>query len=514
MTEPSSPPKVRPVRPLNRWGLGTLSLIQIVLFAILLLALNYLSATHFSRKDLSREANYTLSPSTTRYLEGAAVRGREKPMKWIMAYRRSAPFYERVRAIAEEYSRHSHGKIQLEIVDPLRGSDRAQEVTAAYGIPLTRDLIIMDARTDEGPVSSQDAEGNNILSPHVKLIVADDMAVFTMADRQRKISGFQGEDILTARLVESIEGRSRKMLFLADKSRLDAEGENSPLASLDHTLQFQNVEMTGITLSGLSEIPADAEGIALVAPKYDFTDEEIAVLERYWNRPRAAILVLLKAGDAPPKLRAFLRGNGITPRRDRVMTVTDKKRIDTTARGFFTSGVPFTQDLAGQATAFEGASSSLEVREGAEDLMTRQINPIGLIQAAPEFWGETKFGGKEIAFDETEDHKDSLFLAASVSRGAASDDRFAAETSRMVVISSTDFLESKQQRAENIDFLASSVNWLMDRQALSGIGPRSLGTYKLPILDAQVSFINRVNLFFLPGFLILIGGFIWSSRRA
>lgn len=514
MTEPSPPLQAKPARPLNRWGLGTLSLFQIVLFAILLLALNYLAARHFARKDLSREGNYTLSSATSRYLKDPSVSGREKPMKWIMAYRRSSPFYERVRAIAEEYARHSNGRIELEIVDPLRSSDRTQEVAAAYGLPLTRDLIIMDARTDGGPVSSQDAEGNNILNPHVKVIVADDMAVFTTADGQRKITGFQGEDVLTARLVESIEGRARKILFLADKSRLDAEGENSPLAALNRTLLFQNVEMSGVTLSGLGDIPAEAEAIALVAPKYDFTDEEIAVLERYWNRPRAAMLVLLKAGDAPPKLRTFLRSNGVTPRRDRVLTITDKKQIDTTARGIFAYGVEFTKDLAGQTTVFEGASSSLEVREGAEDLMNRQINPIGLIQAAEGFWGETKFGGKEVAFDETEDHKAPLFLAASITRGAASDDRFAAETSRMVVISSTDFLEPKQQRAENIDFLASSVNWLMDRQALAGIGPRSLGTYKLPILDAQVSFINRVNLFFLPGFLILIGAFIWSSRRA
>jgi hypothetical protein len=84
----------------------------------------------------------------------------------------------------------------------------------------------------------------------------------------------------------------------------------------------------------------------------------------------------------------------------------------------------------------------------------------------------------------------------------------------MVVISNTDFLDPKTQRAENIDFLASSANWLMNRQSLAGIGPRSLGTYKLPILEAQVSFINRVNLFFLPALLALIGAFVWSARRA
>ena len=146
--------------------------------------------------------------------------------------------------------------------------------------------------------------------------------------------------------------------------------------------------------------------------------------------------------------------------------------------------------------------------------MNRQINPVGLIQAAPGFWGETKFGEKDTAFDEKEDHKAPLYLAACITRGAANDDRFAEGTSRMVVIANTDFLSSDKQLAENIDFLASSANWLMNRQALIGIGPRSLGIYKLPILEAQVSFINRVNLFFIPAFLILIGAFVWSSRRA
>ena len=513
MSDSTSEPKAKPARPLNRWGLGTLSVLQIVFLASTLIALNYLAASHYTRLDLSREANYTLSPSTKNFLKSAAIRERAQPIKWIMAFRRTSPFYERVRALAEEYARLSGGKIQLEIVDPLRSSDRTQEVTAAYGLPLTKDLIVMDARTDDSAVSTEDKNGNRILHPNVKLIVAEDMAIYTTAETQRRITGFQGEDVMTARLVESIEGRTRKMLYLADKSRLSGEGEDSPVKSLQKTLLFQNVELQGINLSGLAEIPADTEGLALVAPKYDLTDSELTVLETYWNSPKAAMLVLLKPGEVPPKLRTFLRSLGVTPRRDRVITLVDG-RIDTTTRAFFTPGVDFTKDFAGQTTVFEGASSSLEVREGAEDLMNRQINPIGLIQAAPGFWGESKFGEKDTRFDEKEDTLPPIFLAACVTRGAASDDRFSADTSRMIVMSNTDFLDPTQQRAENIDFLASSVNWLMNRQSLAGIGPRSLGTYKLPILDAQVSFINRVNLFFLPAFLIVIGAFVWTSRRA
>ncbi len=512
MPEESPEPKRKIARPLNRWGAGTLSVLQVLLLGITVIAVNYLAASHFKRFDLSREAAYTLSPATQHYLRDKAVTERARPVKWIMAFRRSSPFYERARVLAEEYERLSNGKISLEIVDPLRSADRTQQVMATYGLPLTKDLIVIDARTDDGPISTEDKDGNHILNSNVKVVVADDLAVFGTADGQRKITGFQGEDVLTARFVEAIEGRARKMYFLSDKSGFDPMDESSPLKSLRDLLLFQNVELQGLTLSGLTEIPADAEALALLAPKYDLSPAELAVLDKYWNRQRAAMLVLLKPGDVPPKLRGFLRGYGVTPRRDRIVG-RNADGIDTTMRGTFAYNVDFIKDLAGQTAIFEGASSSLEVREGAEDLMNRQINPIGLIQASEGFWGETKFGGKDVAFDEKEDNKPPLYLAASVIRGAAGDDRFAAATSRMIVIANTDFLDPKRQHAENIDFLASSVNWLVDRQSLAGIGPRSLGTYKLPIFDAQVSFINRVNLFFLPGLLVIAGLFTWASRR-
>ena len=512
MSDPTSAPDDKPVRPLNRWGLGSLAVLQTALLAVIGIALNYLAVHHYTRADLSRSADYTLSSATRRYLAGDALNHRDKPVQWILAFRRTSPFYERVRAIAEEYARLSNGKIKLRLVDPLRSPDRMQEVSAAYGLTLVRDLIIIDARNDDSPVTTEDANKTRVLNPHVKLVIADDMGVFTAAEGSRKLTGFQGEALLTARLVESLEGHPRKMALLADKSRLAADDARSPGKSLEELLRFQNIQLGTLHLSGLTDIPEDVAGIVLAAPKYDLSEAELAVLERYWNKPRAAILVLIDGGDAPAKLRAFLRGNGITARKDRVIA-REKNSLVTTARCVFTRGVDFTRDLAGQTTEFGGASSSLDVREGADDLLNRRIYPMGLIKVLDGFWGETKFGQGHEAFDEQEDNKPPLHLAACVTRGAESDDRFAADTSRMIVLSNTDFLDPKYQSAQNLDFLASSVNWLVGRESLTGIGPRPLGTYKLPLLEAQVSFINRVNLFFLPAMLGLVGAFVWSSRR-
>lgn len=510
---PNSESPKAPVRRLNRWGIGTLSVLQVMLLATLLIAANFISMRHFHRSDLTRDGAYSLSPATLKYL-AEGMDGRSRPVRWTLAYRRSNPHYERVRALAEEYQRRSRGGIVLEIVDPMRAKERTEQVMATYGLTFASDMIIIDARDDDSEVIATDPAGVRSLNPHVRLAVSQEMIV-SRTDNQgmRRPVGFQGEDVMTAQLVAAVEGRARRMLFLADKSRIDDEGENSPWRTLDHTLRMQNIELAPVRFSEMREVPEDAEGLVIVAPRFDFTEDEISALERYWQRPRSAILVLLDANETPRRLRAFLRSNGVTPRRDRIITRENGKLV-TSVRGTFSYQIDFLASLSGQAVVFDGASSSLEVRETAGDLLERGITPMSLIEVAPDFWGETRFGEGGEAFDPIEDHPGPLSLAASITRGVATDDRFAAETSRMIVVGNTDLLDPDRARAEPLDFLASSVNWLADRQALTGIGPRPFGTYKLPLLDAQVSFINRVNLIFLPALLLLIGGFIWSSRRA
>lgn len=83
MPESDEKPKKRP-RSISRWGTGTLSVLQILLLAIFLGAINYLSLHHFWRADLSRGNDYSLSPATKNYLASDAIRKRETPVKWIM----------------------------------------------------------------------------------------------------------------------------------------------------------------------------------------------------------------------------------------------------------------------------------------------------------------------------------------------------------------------------------------------------------------------------------------------
>lgn len=501
--------------------MGFLSIVQISLLLFAVICLNYISSQNYTRADYSRAADYSLSSWSVNYLKSDVIAKRERPVKWIMVFRRSSPVYERVRVLAEEYERKSGGKIQLEVIDPIRAADRAQQFAAAYNLKLVRDMILIDARpTDDAPVTREVKTGTAALNPHITLALGEEMITYAVDQNgQRRPDRFRGEDLLTARLVESIEGKPKTLLFLADKSRVDAEGDDSPWNHLSTILRYQNIQLKPVNLAGMKEIPADVNGVALIAPKYDFTEEEIATLEAYWNTPRSALLILLESGECPPKLKSFLRSKGVTPRKDTIIT-KDATRVITTARGNFTPGISFLKDLDGQSAVFEGVSSSIDVRENAEDLMVRKIAPMPLVQIMQGYWGESDYGkiGEDeqagMTFDPTRDSQAPLYLAAAVTRGAANDDRFAADTSRMVLVSNTDFLETNRQRAENMDFLAASSNWLVMRESLVGILPRPIGTYKLPLFEAQVSFLNRLNLIFAPLAFLLIGGLVYSSRRS
>ncbi len=496
-------------RPVKRFRIGFLSVLQVVLVVVIFLAVNFLSSQLYRPFDLSEDLDFTLSTSTSRYLASENITEREDPIEMTVVFRADAPYYSRIRPIAEEYARLSKGKIKLRFVDPIRANDLAETLAAEYGIIFQQDLVIIDARSKQERETSTEKQ----VSPHVNIVKFEDMVVYkTDANNQRRVVGFLGQDALRAGLISSIEGKPRKMWVLSDKSDLNTEGSGA-WSILSANLVSQNILPERIPFAGVEEIPEDVSCIAIIAPAYDLSADEIKLLESFWNRPKSSILITTGDKDVPPRLRAFLRGNGITPRHDRVLTVKSGA-VQTAVTSRFTSGTEFTRDLWEKNTLFEGNTQSLDVREGDNSLLTKGITPLLLLESWPTFWGETQFPAEKVAFDPREDTPGPVALAAAVIRGAPNDERLANEISKMIVISNTGFLEPKNAQVQNLDFLGSCANWLVGRDELTGEGPRSLRLYKLPLLKPQVAFINRVNLIFVPCFALLIGLLVWSSRRS
>ncbi|MGJ8726725.1 MAG: DUF7088 domain-containing protein [Roseibacillus sp.] len=497
------------MKPISRLGIGSRSLIQLVLALILFLSAAYLSANYFKVWDFTKDQDYTLSDLSNKILAKPSLSEREDPVRITVAFRKNSPYYQRVKRSVEEFVRESNGNIKAQFLDPIREPDAASRFASTYSVTLNSDLILIDARS----------KGAAQPDPNLtRSLWIDDLIIFrTDQNNQRRPVGFQIEDRLATALLSIAEGAPRKLYFLADKSPVESGSTESPWLMLADTLLRQNLILEPMNLSDTQSIPADAEGVVLVAPSYDLEDRELAILDEYWERPSSSILAILDPKHRPAKLRAFLRRHGVTPNNDRIVSVQNGRSINQVP-AIFTEFADVNEGLAGQSTTFEGPTCSLSVRESAEDLNSQKIFPLNLLLASPGFWGETRFQevGVLPKFDSSEDlsNKEGLPVAAAVIVGDATSDESASAASRMVVIANSHFLHPDRVREEQIDFVKNSVNWLIGREQLVGVGPRGLRTYKLNLIGTEVRFLNNLILFFLPAALLLWGALVWSNRRA
>ena len=507
-----------PPQPVKKLGLGVRAVLQIVFAILSLVFIYYLAFTYQTRKDLSERSDFTVSEATENLLRSSGVMDREEPIKIIAALRKSSPHYSRLRPVVEEYERLSKGKVKLEYLDPIRDKDRAFEIQNNYGDLLADklfedDIFIIDARKG---ASANSVEATEDVTSHLRYLPASSMVISrTDINNQRRIVGYQDEDLLSSMLQSAIEGKPRIMYLVEDKSDLEVTAAGSPLQVISEALQKQNIYLLPLKISQVDRIPENAEGLVIVAPEYDFEPKEIEVLESYWKRPSSAIIAYLNPTTRPVNLRAFLRKNGVTPRDDRIIR-TRNGRTENQVLATFTvgAGLGVNGSLEMKSVPFEGRVGSLEVREGAEDLVANRIQAYSLIETAPDFWGETDYKKANPKYDDDSDYSGPLSIGAAVIRGNANSDNTAPNISKMIILSTSDFLDPARLGNEQLDFVKNSTYWLLGREELMGIGPRSLQRRKLNLIKDDIKFLSNIVLFFIPVGLFLVAMFVWNIRRA
>ncbi|MEI2609634.1 MAG: hypothetical protein V9G20_13475 [Candidatus Promineifilaceae bacterium] len=62
------------------------------------------------------------------------------------------------------------------------------------------------------------------------------------------------------------------------------------------------------------------------------------------------------------------------------------------------------------------------------------------------------------------DTKPPVFVAASVERGGVQDESLRVDSARLVVVGNATLLDKLTRQAENQDFLAASLNWMLNRE--------------------------------------------------
>lgn len=478
----------------RRSGIGINVAIQIFLALALFAGINRLNYYHYWRWDLSPSQDYTLSPATLKYLDSLS-----RDVQIYIIFGRDSKVYGEVSSIVEEYHRNGRQRIKVRSIDTVRDIERAEQLKADTGLSLAQSGVLIRCGVNKRFITEEE-------------LVVREKGTST----NKQIIEFRGEDAISSALISVVEGRVRRFYYLVGKgSRSDTAESDAYNAAIELGKQ-QNFEVLQVNLSEISRIPADADGILILGPRYDLSEREVSMLNDYWRTKRAGIFIMLDPGGETTRLNAFLALNGVRPRGDRVLcaesTSTGPKK-EYTVLGEFLKDIPFTRHLISSAITLVGQSESLEIRQDSPELKEQSILAQPIILASPRYWGERQFL-EELPVVDEEDTVPPIYVAASIERGALTEESQRADSSRMIVVANSTLLDKQTMLAVSHDFVAAGLNWLMNREDFIGIPAKSRHSYRIQLTQKQHELIFWITSITLPGIVLGFGLMVWASRRA
>ncbi|MFZ4778529.1 MAG: Gldg family protein [Terrimicrobiaceae bacterium] len=476
--------------------------LQVLAMLVLYFGVNFLSFEYYSRIDCSRSQKFALSSQTRR-----VIREFKKPVNIIVI---SSPSFLSpatqilgdLRNLLAEIQFSGRERVLIEYVDATRDLSRMRVLQSQYKFNNADSLIILDY------------DGRS------RFLNIGEMADFDMRPVAQgeppRLTAFRGEQVLTSALISLLRPESQVVYFLQGHGE-PSLGPTSPIAVLTDYIQKQNAKVDGLSLASADVIPPDAGAVVILAPKFDLEEREAAILSG-WLKFRGRLLVLLDPEAKTPRLQTVLAANGIVPRDDRVLRTVRLPFATGILRevtGQILPTTEFTRRLEGSSILFAGPTQSLGLEQQLAEKQKILLRP--LIQAAEEFWGETNYSPNQpqgVRYEDGIDHGQPLTVAASADRDGVEDDRVEVQTSRLIVVGSSQFAFDASASPQGLDFILSSINSLLDRSKLSGVTAKSVTHFALNLTEEQLGRIAFFTMLVLPGLSGLFGLFVWWRRRS
>ena len=474
---------------IRRLNIGVHVAAQIVLATLLFLLINYLSFRHYGRKDLTADLRYTIDENTASYLSSL-----DQDVHITMAFSKGSRIYAQLSALLDQYEDASGGRVKVDKFDPNRDKARAIEFNEKNSMRLSGNMLVLD------------------FGGRKKLVTEAEM----LADDGRL---FFGEDVVTSRIIGATQDGDQKVYFLGSYGGMTAVDGRTPLDKLAELSNLQFAQVEQLNLADVNEIPYDADAIVLINPEKDLERRDIELLTSYWEYDGGSLLFLLNPQADTPRLDRFLDRLGVTRRDDRVLhainSVVDA-RPEFRTQGRFLGGSKITDNgLAGTVTTFNGVTCSLDVAADDPALQQEGIVATPLIEATDRFWGETSYDTGELpVFQPNEDHGQPIHIAAAVERGGAPGSPVRDDSSRLVVVANGTLLDHDTASSTNVDFVLSSLNWVLDRERLIGIVPKRATTYSIKMSEGETKRTFWLAVLILPGLVFGTAVLMWSIRRA
>jgi len=483
---------------------------NLILLVIIVVGINFISFREYGKRDLTEDQKYTISERSINVLKSKRVQNHHAPVRIIFAFQRSTQNFSRMRSLLEEYERYGKGKVEVEFFDPLRQPNRAREIAQIYGVDFNQNLCVIDARSN-AKLPLKTFEGEESERKHVRIRPGTSFIRYeTLPDGNKRAVALMMDEAVCSAITEAVEGDLRRMYVIEGKGGVSRDDQRL-LETLGEISASLNVQLSWVDISNVEQIPNDAKGLFIIAPKTDFNKKEIEIVRNFWERRgrHSLFIALDPENNQTPYLYSFLREQGIRPNSDRIL-LRDRNRAYYDISAVFPKSLNSTKSFWNGTTRIDGQSMSLTLEHGDENIANiRKLNIYPLIMTTPDYYGETR-QGLAPRYNIEEDYAGPLCLAAAVTKGSNNDPN---KVSTLLVLSNIEMLSKSGIKTEQRDYLHTLYAWMTNRPEYTGKSANHDLMMKIDLNRHSQSALEFLTLILMPLIALFIAFILWNTRR-
>jgi len=450
----------------TRYGANVL--LGSLVFVAVLVLLNYISARHSHRFDLTEQGVFSLSPQSANIVKNlqndlevqAFVEGGTNPQ---------------LHDLLESYS-YASPKFKFEMIDP----DRQPELAEKYKISAYNTVRLEYGK--ESTTVTQPTE-QSVTNAIIKVTRA------------------------TRKTVCMIEGHG--------EPAIDDVEDPHGFSSIKQALENENYEVKKVLLASIASVPDDCSVVVVAGPQKPYLDNELTALGTYLdNGGRALFLIGPRQGNEFQPLLAkwgVKLGNDVVV--DQVIRLFQGPALGLTPLVNTYAAHDITRDFK-QRTVFPMTRSVHSDTAGKKGLQATE-----LAKTSPSSWGETDLTGlfdrSEATLDPNADTKGPVPVEVVVNADLKEMGGGKEGTARIAVIGSVEFAGNREVEGTyyNRDLFLNTIGWLVGQADLLSIRPRAVRSSRVQFTAEQGKVIFYLSVLVIPELLLIAGIAVWWRRE-
>ena len=473
---------------------GSYMVAYVLVFAAILVAVNYLGVRYNKTYDATENKLYSLSGQSIKVINGL-----EQDLK--IYYFDQTPSFERVRGSLVQYENAS-SRVSVSYVDPDSRPELAREMNVrTYG------------------------------------------TIYVEYAGNREEANSAGEEDITNAIIRVKKGQEKTACFLTGHGEADLEdSDREGFAGAKDETEGANYKTQTISLLENPEVPQDCTLVVVAGPANDYLEPEIDILKKYVES--GGRMVFMLDYEKSPRLVEMLGSWGIR--------VKDDLIIDLSGIGQLFGGGPLTPlvaeyephaitDVMGSSATFFPMSRTVEPGDSVDDWTASKLfsttagsfatedfevvegelrrnpdketeGPISVgVAATFEVPSEAPSGDAENKNDEDVEDED---VEDEANAAASDDDEEEEKQGRVVVVGTSGFAKNNfLGRGSNLDLFLNILSWLSSDEDLISIRPKDPEDTPLDLSSSDMSRVFFLTVVGFPLVIIAAGINAWWRRR-